>query len=55
MSLYRRLHEVQQAPSGGNVTTHRDPVVAEMRLKIHQSKLPSRITTDQRQKMLGFT
>jgi len=36
MSIYRRLHEVQQAPSGGNVTTHRDPVLAEMRLKIHQ-------------------
>jgi pilus assembly protein CpaF len=36
MSLYRRLHEVQQAPTGGNVATHRDPVLAEMRLKIHQ-------------------
>jgi pilus assembly protein CpaF len=36
MSLYRRLHEVQQAPTGGNVATHRDPVLAEMRQKIHQ-------------------
>ena len=38
MSLYRRLHEVQQAPAvataGG--ASHRDPVLAEMRQKIHQ-------------------
>ncbi len=36
MSLYRRLHEVQQAPPSGSAASHRDPVLAEMRHKIHQ-------------------
>ena len=36
MSLYRRLHEVQQAPASGTSASHRDPVLAEMRHKIHQ-------------------
>ena len=36
MSLYRRLHEVQQAPASGSAASHRDPVLAEMRHKIHQ-------------------
>jgi pilus assembly protein CpaF len=35
MSLYKRLHEVQQAPQPG-AATQRDPVLAEMRHKIHQ-------------------
>jgi pilus assembly protein CpaF len=35
MSLYKRLHEVQQAPTPG-AQTQRDPVLAEMRHKIHQ-------------------
>ena len=29
------------SPSGGNVATHRDPVLAEMRLKIHQRLIGS--------------
>ncbi len=38
MSLYRRLHEVQQAPTGAApaASGHRDPVLSEMRQKIHQ-------------------
>src|SRR3954462_2077036 len=34
MSLYKRLHEVQQTP-GGVVTKRRDPVLDELRHKIH--------------------
>ena len=34
MSLYKRLHDVQQAPAAGNAG--RDPVLAELRHKIHQ-------------------
>jgi pilus assembly protein CpaF len=34
MSLYKRLHDVQQAPTSG--TPGRDPVLAELRHKIHQ-------------------
>ena len=35
MSLYRRLHEVQQAPTGPS-NANRDPVLNELRHKIHQ-------------------
>ena len=35
MSLYKRLHEVQQTPGGGAVTKRRDPVLDELRHKIH--------------------
>ncbi len=35
MSLYKRLHEVQQTPGGGTVTKRRDPVLDELRHKIH--------------------
>ncbi|MCB1014153.1 MAG: CpaF family protein [Acidimicrobiales bacterium] len=35
MSLYKRLHEVQQGPGGGPVTKRRDPVLDELRHKIH--------------------
>ena len=34
MSLYKRLHEVQQGPAGAG-TGHRDPVIDELRQKIH--------------------
>ena len=34
MSLYKRLHEVQQAP-GGPAAARRDPVLDELRQKIH--------------------
>src|SRR5215213_4781110 len=34
MSLYKRLHEVQQTPAGV-VTKRRDPVLDELRHKIH--------------------
>jgi pilus assembly protein CpaF len=34
MSLYKRLHEVQQGP-GGTATKRRDPVLDELRQKIH--------------------
>ncbi len=34
MSLYKRLHDVQQGPAGAG-GTRRDPVVDELRLKIH--------------------
>ncbi len=35
MSLYKRLHDVQQTPGGGTVTKRRDPVLDELRHKIH--------------------
>lgn len=35
MSLYKRLHDVQQAPMSGHATG-RDPVLAELRHKVHQ-------------------
>src|SRR5688572_13492785 len=35
MSLYKRLHDVQQAPTTG-AAAGRDPVLAELRQKIHQ-------------------
>ena len=34
MSLYKRLHEVQQGPSAGG-TKRRDPVLDELRQRIH--------------------
>lgn len=34
MSLYKRLHEVQQGPAGSGMG-HRDPVIDELRQKIH--------------------
>ena len=34
MSLYKRLHEVQQGPAGSGAG-HRDPVIDELRQKIH--------------------
>ena len=36
MSLYKRLHDVQQAPAAaGSSTKRRDPVLDELRQKIH--------------------
>src|SRR6188474_1767212 len=35
MSLYKRLHEVQQGPAGAASTKRRDPVLDELRQKIH--------------------
>ena len=36
MSLYKRLHDVQQAPAAaGPSTKRRDPVLDELRQKIH--------------------
>jgi len=35
MSLYKRLHEVQQGPAGGPSTKRRDPVLDELRQRIH--------------------
>lgn len=34
MSLYQRLHDVQQAPAGG-AAGRRDPVLDELRQRIH--------------------
>ena len=36
MSLYRRLHEVQQAPTAPGGAAGRDPVLNDLRHKIHQ-------------------
>ena len=36
MSLYRRLHEVQQAPTAPGGAAGRDPVLDDLRHKIHQ-------------------
>jgi hypothetical protein len=35
MSLYKRLHEVQQGPAGAASTKRRDPVLDELRQRIH--------------------
>src|ERR671913_815 len=35
MSLYKRLHEVQQGPAGAANTKRRDPVLDELRQRIH--------------------
>src|SRR6188508_3070404 len=35
MSLYKRLHEVQQGPAGATTTKRRDPVLDELRQRIH--------------------
>ncbi len=38
MSLYKRLHDVQQAPApGGGSNKRRDPLLAELRQKIHHT------------------
>ncbi|MEQ1785628.1 MAG: CpaF family protein [Acidimicrobiales bacterium] len=35
MSLYKRLHEVQQGPAAAGTTKRRDPVLDELRQRIH--------------------
>ena len=35
MSLYKRLHEVQQGPAGSGGASRRDPVLDELRQRIH--------------------
>src|SRR3546814_2170105 len=35
MSLYKRLHEVQQGPATAGATKRRDPVLDELRQRIH--------------------
>src|SRR3546814_20758595 len=35
MSLYKRLHEVQQGPATAGATKRRDPVLDELRPRIH--------------------
>ncbi len=35
MSLYKRLHDVQQAPNVPTTAKRRDPVLDELRQKIH--------------------
>src|SRR4051794_21995826 len=35
MSLYKRLHEVQQGPTAAGGTKRRDPVLDELRQRIH--------------------
>src|SRR6188474_3115432 len=36
MSLYKRLHEVQQGPAAAGNLKRRDPVLDELRQRIHQ-------------------